>query len=70
MNFKLLSVYHPFNAAPNRLRVDLALILGIEDNEMDEGTITVWIEPRDVKQATLAEIEELAVARARQITGS
>lgn len=70
MNFKLMSVYHPFNAAPSRLRVELALILGIEDSEMDEGTITVWIEPRDVKKATLDEIEELAIARARQITGS
>ncbi|KVF27624.1 hypothetical protein WJ08_25650 [Burkholderia vietnamiensis] len=65
-----MSIYHPFRAAPNRLRVDLAMTLGIADEDMDEGTITVWIEPRDLKKATLDEIEELAIARARQITVS
>ncbi|MBH9725139.1 hypothetical protein JAO10_32940 [Burkholderia contaminans] len=70
MNFKLMSIYHPFKAAPHRLRVDLAMTLGIGDEDMDEGTMTVWIEPQDIKKATMDEIEELAIARARQITGS
>ncbi|MDN7671313.1 hypothetical protein QZM22_01950 [Burkholderia oklahomensis] len=70
MNFKLLSVYHPYTSSPNKLRVELALVLDIGEEAIDEGSITVWIEPRDVRQATLVEIEELAIARARQITGS
>ncbi|MCP3721756.1 hypothetical protein M3I53_01215 [Paraburkholderia sp. CNPSo 3272] len=68
MNFKLLSVYHPYAVAPTQLRVDLAIVLRGEEDARDEGTISVWIEPADVKTATLGEIEELAIARARAIT--
>ncbi|WP_018435326.1 hypothetical protein [Paraburkholderia atlantica] len=72
MNFKLLAVYHPYISAPHKLRVELAIALNVDGDslEQEQGSITVWIEPTDVKAATLAEIEELAIARARAISGS
>lgn len=70
MNFKLLAVYHPYAVEPNKLRVDLAIRMNLGEHDMDEGTVQVWIEPRDVKTATLAEIEDLAIARARALTAA
>lgn len=68
MDFKFLSAYHPFEAAPNKLRVELAIVLS-EDTAMEEAQITVFIEPSDVKEVSISEIERLAVIRAKELLG-
>jgi hypothetical protein len=68
MEFKFLSAYHPYVATPHKLRVDLAIVLP-EDVEPEEARITVFIEPLDIKEASIGEIERLAIKRAKKLLG-
>lgn len=69
MHFKLLFIYHSYRIAANKLQVKLAIGLDVSPDslEREASEIVVWIEPPNLMSATLADIERLAIARAREI---
>lgn len=61
-------ITHRFRAFQNRVEVTLA-IDGDDLKDLERGEITVAIEAENIKDMTIAEIESLAIARARTILG-
>lgn len=68
MNFQLTNINHKFTAYPNTLFVRLSITLA-DFKDLESSEITVAIESPGIKTLSVAEIETLAIARARILLG-
>jgi hypothetical protein len=66
MDFALWSIKHRFKAYQNMIEVTLC-ILSDEFREHEDSTITVTVEAADIKSLSLAQIEYLAIERAKTL---
>lgn len=66
MKFALLNIHHAFLSTPNQLDVTLAIV-SVQTELTDSARISVIIEADNVKQLTIGEIEQLAIARAEKL---
>lgn len=66
MDFAPWSIKHRFKAYQNMIEVNLCILSdGFRDHE--DSTITVIVEAADIKSLSLAQIENLAIERAKTL---